>query len=148
MKQRTDLWQMGTLFHVTNRYPRKPNVPRVDRLSGILKRGLIAPACCPEGLVSSDLNITVTGVSVPYDSLVFLHQFGEPSFLYTMCERDRFTIFVDPVFPVLTWDDMGPHWPVLSQDEVYVRERVPPENLTGVAIHLYDYQGNILWSPA
>ena len=62
---------------------------------------------------------------------------------------------------------MGPDWAVLCQDEVYVRDGVPVEKLTGVAVHpddgeavlrefvgdfrrlgipLYNYDGNVLWS--
>jgi hypothetical protein len=131
-----------------------------------LKRGLVAPGACPDGLVRSDLNIVATGFSVRYDSLIFLHRFGEPSWLYTMCEPGRFTVFVDPALPVLTSQDLGPNWLELSQDEVYVRDGVAPENLIGMAVHpsdaeavlsefledfrrleipLYDYDGNVLW---
>jgi hypothetical protein len=162
------LWQPGALFHNCARFPRKPNVPRVDRLAGILRQGLVAPAVCPEGSVCSDLNLTVTGVEVPYDSLVFLHRFGPLSFLYTICQPGHFAVFVDPELPVLAPEAMGPNWVVLCRDEVYVRERVAPEKLTGIAIHpadgeaiiselpgelrrcaipLYDYQGNVLWPP-
>ncbi len=66
-KKRTSLWHSGDLFHVSTRYPRKPNVARVDRLAGILRKGLIAPACCQDGSVYSDLNLVVTGAAVPYD---------------------------------------------------------------------------------
>jgi hypothetical protein len=167
-KKRQTLWQTGALFHATRRYPRKPDAPRVDRLAGILQRGLVAPACCPDGLVRSDLNLTVTGCGVPYESLIFLHRFGPVSFIYTICEPGRFAVFIDPALPVLTEDDMGPHWPVLCQDEVYVRHGVAAEKLTGVAVHpadadailrdllgefqrlaipMCDYAGNVLWAP-
>ncbi len=138
----------------------------VDRLAGILRRGLLAPAVCPDGSVCSDLNLTVTGTEVPYDSLVFLHRFGSLSFLYTLCEPGRFAVFVASEIPVLTPEAMGPHWVVLCRDEVYVRECVTVEKLIGVALHpadagavkgellgefrrceipLYDYEGNVLW---
>ncbi|HUG94276.1 MAG TPA: hypothetical protein VML55_25830 [Planctomycetaceae bacterium] len=163
------IWREGVLFHVTRRYPRKPDAARVDRLAGILRHGLLAPAACDDGSVFSDLNLVVTGSSVPYDSLIFLHRFGSVSWIYTICERGRFTVFVDPQFPVLTPEAMGEHWVILSQDEVYVRDRVPLEHLRGVAIHpadadpvlaelgaefrragipLYDYDGTVLWEPA
>lgn len=162
-------WHPGALFHVSTRYPRKPRAARVDRLAGILRNGLLAPASCPHGSVCSDLNLVVTGTAVPYDSLVFLHRFGPESFLYTPDGRGRFSVFVDPAIPVLTPEAMGATWVVLCQDEVYVRGRVAPEDLTGVAVHhadadavvrdfmadfrrlgipLYDYQGNVLWEPA
>jgi hypothetical protein len=99
---------------------------------------LLAPAQCPDGLVRSDLNLTVTGVSVPYDSLIFLHRYGPQSWLYTICEPGRFTVFVDPAFPVHTQEDMGEHWLVLCQDEVYVRDAIPAEKLLAVAIHEAD----------
>ena len=142
---------------------------RVDRLAGILRNGLQAPASCPDGSVCSDLNLVVTGTPVPYDSLVFLHRFGPDSWLYTIDEPGRFSVFVDPAFPVLTPEAMGDAWAVLCQDEVYVRDRIAPEDLTGVAVHhadadsvvgafiadfrrlgipLFDYDGNVIWEPA
>ncbi len=168
-EQRPSPWHSGALFHVSSRYPRKPRSVRVDRLGGILRNGLQAPASCPDGSVCSDLQLVVTGTSVPYDSLVFLHRFGPQSFLYTLGGPDRFSVFVDPAIPVLTPEAMGDSWVVLCQDEVYVRDRIAPEDLTGVAVHhadadsvvgafiadfrrlgipLFDYDGNVLWEPA
>jgi hypothetical protein len=143
-------------------------VRKVDRLAGILRHGLVAPACCEDASVCSDLNLEVTGVDVPYDSLVFLHRFGEQSFLYVPYDPGRFAVFVDPAVPVLTPADMGQYWAVLCRDEVYVRDRIPAEKLTGVAVHrsvadsvladltedfrrlgipLYEYDGTVLWKP-
>lgn len=153
---------------MTTRYPRKPNAARVDRLAGILRNGLIAPASCPDGSVCSDLGLRVTGTDVPYDSLVFLHRFGPQSFIYTISDPGRFAVFLDPALPVLTEEAMGSCWVVLCQDEVYVRDRITPGNVIGVAVHpadtdsvireltddfgrlgipLYDYDGNVLWQP-
>ena len=167
--QRPSPWHPGALFHVSTRYPRTPHAAGVDRLAGILRKGLLAPAYCPDGSVCSDLHLVVTGTAVPYDSLVFLHRFGPQSFLYTLGGPGRFSVFVDPAIPVLTPEAMGAGWVVLCQDEVYVRGRIAPEDLTGVAVHhadadsvvgdliadfqrlgipLYDYDGNILWEPA
>jgi hypothetical protein len=167
-KKLRTLWQSGDLFHVCARYSRRRDVPKVDRLAGILKRGLVAPAGCEDGSVFSDLHILVTGVAVPYDSLVFLHRFGRRSYLYTICEPGRFAVFVDPKIPVLTPAKMGRNWVVLCQDEVYVRDGIPLERLLAVAVHpadgavikkeliadfqraeipLYDYDGNVLWPP-
>ncbi len=161
-------WHLGALFHVTTRYPRKPRAARVDRLAGILRNGLLAPASCRDGSVCSDLNLVVTGTALPYDSLIFLHRFGPVSYIYTLNEPGRFTVFVDPAIPVLTPEAMGDSWVVLSQDEVYVRDRIAPEDLGGVAVHhadadsvlgefiadfrrlgipLYDYGANVLWEP-
>jgi hypothetical protein len=161
------LWQVGDLFHVCTRYPRRSG-KKVDRLAGILKDGLLAPAHCRDGSVRSDLRLEVTGCSVPYNSLVFLHRFGELSYLYTICEPGRFAVFVDPHLPVLTQEQMGDNWVVLCMDEVYVRDGVPAEKLIGIAVHpddaegilrelagefqsaampLYTYDGNILWPP-
>jgi hypothetical protein len=166
--RRPSPWHSGALFHAAARYPRKRGAPRVDRLTGILRRGLLAPACCPDGSVCSDLNLVVTGTAVPYDSLIFLHLFGPESSIYTISNPGRFTVFVDPAFPVLTPDDMGDHWVILSQDEVYVRDRIAPEALTAVIVHhddadavvrdliadfrrlgipLYDDEGDVLWEP-
>ena len=46
------LWQMGDLFHNCERYPRKAAAPRVDRLAGILRQGLVSPGASPDGSVS------------------------------------------------------------------------------------------------
>jgi hypothetical protein len=142
---------------------------RVDCLTGILRNGLLAPASCSDGSVCSELNLVVTGTPVPYDSPVFLHRFGSESFLYMFADPGRFIVFVDPAIPVLTQEAMGTAWVVLCQDEVYVRDRVAPEHLIGVAVHhtdadsvaggliadfrrlgipLYDYGGNVRWEPA
>lgn len=160
------LWQRGDLFHVSNRYPRKPNAPRVDRLAGILRSGLLAPAQSRDGTVLSDLSIIMTGTDVSYDSLVFLHRFGEQSPIYTIAEPNRFAVFVDPAIPVLTPESLEPNWVILCQDEVYVRDRISLEKLVGIAVHpsdaasvmseflhefrrlelpLYDYRGKVLW---
>jgi len=141
----------------------------VDRLAGILRNGLIAPACCPDGSVCSDLHLVVIGTDVPYDSLIFLHRFGPNSYLYLPGLPGRFAVFVDPAMPVLTPQDMGTRWVVLCRDEMYVRDHIPPEKVIGVAIHradadsvmqdlladfqrlgipLYDFEGNPLWQPA
>jgi hypothetical protein len=162
-------WHPGALFYVSTRYSRKPRAATVDRLAGILRNGLLAPASCSDGSVCSDLNLVVTGTPVPYGSLVFLHRFGPESFLYTFADPGRFTVFVDPAIPVLRQEAMGTAWVVLCQDEVYVRDRVAPEHLIGVAVHhtdadsvvggliadfrrlgisMYDYDGNVLWEPA
>jgi len=161
-------WQMGALFHVCTRYPRKRHAAKVDRLAGILRNGLLSPADCPDGSVCSDLNLVVTGTAVPYDGLVFLHRFGPESFIYTLDAPGRFCVFVEPAIPVMTQESMGDCWVVLCQDEVYVQGRVAPEKLIGLAVHpadadsvmgdfiadfqrlgipVYDYDGNVLWEP-
>lgn len=158
------LWQVGDLFHVSDRYPRRG--PRIDRLAGILRSGIVAPARCEGGLVHRNVNVVVTGCSVPYDTLVFLHRFGPQSYLYTICEPGRFAVFVDSALPVLTPKDMGRNWVILCQDEVYVRDRIAAESLIGIAVQpadaeslvdefagdfrrlglpLYDYDGHVLW---
>jgi len=135
------LWQRGDLFHNCTRYPRNAKAKKIDRLAGILKNGLVAPGGCRDGSVFSDLNLTVTGCDVPYDSLVFLHRFGDVSYIYTICDPGRFAVFVDPTHPVLTPEDMGENWALLCQDEVYVRDRVALEKLTGIAVHPEDAEG-------
>lgn len=128
------LWKMGALFHVTDRYPHRPERPRIDRLAGILRHGLLAPSVCSDGTVFPNLNITYEGAPIPYDSLVFLHLMGEDSWLYTMCTPGRFAVFVDPAFPVITQEALGESWCVLCQDEVYVRERVGIEHIRAIAV--------------
>ena len=108
--------------------PAKARAAAVNRLAGILRNGLLAPASCPDGSVCSDLNLVVTGTPVPYDSLVFLHRFGPDSFIYTISEPGRFSVFVNPSIPVLTPEEMGDCWVLLCQDEVYVRGRVRRRN--------------------
>jgi hypothetical protein len=168
-KNRTALWHSGDLFHVSTRYPRNPRVAGVDRLAGILRNGLLAPASCHDGSVGSDLHLVVTGTAVPYDRLVFLHRFGPQSYIYTLDGPGRFAVFVDPALPVLTPEAMGANWVVLCQDEVYVQSRIAPEHLIRVAVYsadaesvrsdlmadfrrlgipLYDFDGNVLWQPA
>ncbi len=168
-KTRTTMWHSGALFHVSTRYPRNPRLAGVDRLAGILRNGLLAPAACQDGSVGSDLHLVVTGTAVPYDRLVFLHRFGPQSYIYTLDAPGRFAVFVDPAILVLTPEAMGTNWVILCQDEVYVQDRIAPEHLIGVAVHmvdaesvrselmadlrrlgipLYDFDGNILWQPA
>jgi hypothetical protein len=132
------LWHNGALFHATSRYPRKPRGRKVDRLANILRNGLLAPACGREHSVCSDLNLIVTSLSAPYDSLVFLHRYGPQSAIYTFMEPARFMVFVDPAFSVLTAESMGTKWIILCQDEFYVRDCVPVEKLIGVVIHPAD----------
>lgn len=132
------LWQMGDLFHNSSRYPRKRGAPQIDRLAGILKNGIVAPAACDDGSVHSDLTILYEGAPIPYDRLVFLHRYDERSWLYTTSDPGRFTFFVDPDLPVITQDDMGKNWCILCQDEVYVRDKVAVEKLIGLAVHEED----------
>jgi hypothetical protein len=160
------LWQPGDLFHNFSRYPRKRDVPKTDRLAGILQNGLLAPASRADGSVCSDLNIEFTGAAVAYDSIVFLHRFGERSWLYTMSEPGRMTVFVAPSISVITPDELEPNWAVLCQDEVYVRDGIAAEQLTAVVVHpadaeavlaefqselerlrlpLYLYNGTVVW---
>jgi hypothetical protein len=127
---------------------------------------LLAPARCQEGLVFSDLSITVNGSSVPYDSLIFLHRFGPQSGIYITREPGRFAVFIDPAISVLTPESLEPDWVILCRDEVYVPGHIAPEKLIGVAVHpadakslmseltedfrlleipLCDFDGNVLW---
>ena len=132
------LWQPGDLFHNFSRYPRKRGTAKVDRLAGILRNGIVAPATCRDGSVRSDLSLVATGLSVPYDSLVFLHRFGPQSGIYTLFEPGRLAVFVNPDIAVLTPEDMGSDWIILCQDEVYVRGSIAVEDLIGVAVHPAD----------
>jgi hypothetical protein len=161
-----NLWQDGDLFHIFARHPRKETNPRIDRLAGILRTGLVAPARSVDGSVVSDLQLTVLNCAPAYEDFIFLHRFGPKSWLYTMSEPGRFAVFVDPRFPILTPEQMGDAWPDLCQDEVYVRGHVPPESFLGIAVHptdarsvladllgeferlalpIYDYAGSVLW---
>lgn len=162
------LWQRGALFHNFQRFPRRRGARQVDRLASILANGLVAPGLCNDGSVCSDLSITVTGLSQPYDRLVFLHRFGDESSLYTISDPGRLTLFVDPETSVLTQQDFGPNWCVLCPDEVYVRDRVPIEKIIAVVanradadailsefrsefqrlgIPLYRDDGSLAWAP-
>lgn len=134
------LWRTGELFHNFARYSHRPEMKKVDRLARILESGLVAPASCNDGTVRSDLNITVIGAPVPYDSLVFLHRFREISGLYLWSRPEHFTVLVEPNVPFLTPQDMGKHWAMLSQDEVYVRDRIAPEQLRGLVVDHADVE--------
>jgi hypothetical protein len=134
------LWQPGDLFHNFSRFPQRPEVRRVDRLARILAEGLVAPAASGDGSVRSDLNIVVIGAPVPYDSLVFLHCFGPKSGLYLSSRPGHFTVLVEPSVPVLTPQDMGRNWMVACRDEVYVRDRIAPQYLSGLIAHPADVE--------
>ena len=163
-----DLWQPGALFHNFWRSPRRRGARQVDRLAGILANGIVSPAMCADGSVSTDLQIMVTGASMDYDRLVFLHRFGSQSYIYTTSEPGRLTLFVDPEMTVLTPKDMGTNWVILCQDEVYVRDRIAVEKIIGIVAHPADansilaeflldfqrlgiplqlYDGTTVWSP-
>ena len=134
------LWQTGELFHNFARSSHRPELKKVDRLARILANGLVAPASCEDGSVRSDLNITVIGAPVPYDSLVFLHRFGPRSGLYLWSRPEHFTVLVEPSVPFLTPQDMGKSWAVMSGDEVYVRDRIAPERLSGLVVDHADVE--------
>jgi hypothetical protein len=112
------LWQEGDPFHLVTRYPRKKAAPRIDRLVAILGSGLVAPARSA-GTVVSDLNLPVLDCEPAYEDFIFLHRFGPKSWLYTMSEPGRFTVFIDPQFPVLT--------PEHGSDSSGARLRLPSE---------------------
>jgi len=135
------LWQPGDLFHNFSRFPERPDIPRVDRLARILTKGLVAPASCDDGSVRSDLNIAVIGAPVPYDSLVFLHRFEPKSGIYLLSRPGHFTVLIEPSVPVLTPQDMGPNWMIACRDEVYVRDRIAPEHISGLVVHPADVDG-------
>ncbi len=135
------LWQLGDLFHNFSRFPRRGDRPKVDRLARILTNGLVAPASCDDGSVRSDLNIVVIGAPVPYDSLVFLHRFGQKSGIYLSSRPGHFTVLVEPSVPVLTPQDMGTNWMIACMDEVYVRDRIAPEYLSGLVVDPTDVDG-------
>ena len=134
------LWQRDDLVHFTTRYSRKPTAQPVDRLAAILRDGLVAPAASADGSVCSDLSILAEGMAVPYDSLVFLHRFGDQSFIYTISAPGRFGVFVEPSLPVITPQDLAPNWVVLCRDEVYVKERVAAEKFIALVVHPDDAQ--------
>jgi hypothetical protein len=135
------LWRLGDLFHNFSRFPQRPDMPRVDRLARILTEGLVAPASCDDDSVRSDLNIVVIGAPVPYDSLVFLHRFGQKSGIYLSSRPGHFTVLVAPGVPVLTPQEMGPNWMILCMDEVYVRDRIAPQYFEGLVVHPADVDG-------
>lgn len=137
----TPLWQPGDLFHNAQRYAQRPDGPPIDRLALILERGLVAPAACDDGTVRSDLKIVVTGAPLAYDNLVFLHRFDRHSGLYLLSQPDFFTVLVESSVRVVTPASLGPSWPVLSADEVYVETRVEPRYLRGLIIHPQDREG-------
>jgi hypothetical protein len=162
-----EIWSEGNIFHAFQRWMTTNKGVKYDRLSEILKQGLLPPSLDNEGRVYSDLRLEVKGLSRPYNSVVFLHRFDpNVSFLYVPHSPKSICIFIDREFPVLTIDQMEEGWPQLSQDEVYSTERIPPEKFIGLAapkekigeinqefqdelrkfsIPLYDFQGNLFW---
>ena len=134
----TSLWQVGDLFHNFSRYPERADLPRIDRLAKILRRGLVPPSLDQDKDARSDLNIIVTGTDTPYDSVVFLHRCASISNLYISSRPGFFTALLDPALNVLNKDEMGKHWPVLCRDEVYVKGEIPAQRLVGLVVHPSD----------
>jgi hypothetical protein len=164
----TTLWQPGMLFHLFSRYPRRPGAARIDRLAAVLKRGLIPPALDAQGTVISDWRLQVTGSSRPYDSFVFLHEFGDDSILYLPQSSDTICCFVDRSAPIVRPEALLPDWDMLCRDEVYADSIISPQQLIGIAVDpevvqavyeelatefhrlalpLYDFSGSVYWPP-
>lgn len=155
-------WENGTLFHNFKRFPARTE--RIDRLDSILRHGIIPPGLDATGTVVSDINLTVIG-KPEYTKVVFLHRFRSPaSFMYIPSGEDTLTVLVDRDAPVLTFQDMGEHWPVLFNDEVYHAGIISPDKITGIVavngdsildsfgqrlqelgVPLYTRTGNVLW---
>ena len=131
----TELWQPGSLFHNFSRYPERVDVPRVDRLALVLEQELVAPSTSKDGAVTQNISIMVHGSSVAYDSLVFVHRLNEHSGLYLNSRPGHFTVLLEPSLAVLAPEDMGPNWPVMCDDEVYVRNPIEPHHFRGLVIH-------------
>lgn len=134
LRKVVEIWSEGNIFHVFRRWITKRDGERVDRLSEILKRGLIPPLLDPEDIVTSDLRLEVKGTSRSYNSVVFLHRFDQTSYLYIPRSPDSMCIFIDQEFPVLTIDQMEENWPKLSQDEVYSIDPISPEKFNGLSV--------------
>jgi len=133
-----EIWTEGTLFHLTSRWPQKYESSRADRLVSILELGLISPGLDPQNPIAiSDINITVEGSHIPYDSVVYLHRFALPHSIYYLPRHDdTLCFFVDSEIPVWEPKDMGYAWPIICQDEVYVPNQIPRERITGLAISI------------
>lgn len=159
------LWKPGNLFFNTSRYSRKKGYEHIDRLAEILRKGLIPPALDMEGTVVSDLNITVIGAKYNYSEVVFLHLFGDNSYLYIPFQDDKLCFFVDPETKFIT-NGADIRWPLLCIDEVYVPRIIEPKELIGIAVApntlkdvynqfhqdfkrlslpLYDFSGKVFW---
>ncbi len=127
------LWRHGeTLFHNFSRYPETGKYK--DRLLSVLERGLLAPAHVRDGSVTSDLagHFTVKGTDIPYDSVIFLHQFSRDLSLPYLISHDEVSILINPEVEVQTQDQMGDGWPHISLDEVYSLEPIPPERFIAI----------------
>lgn len=159
-----ELWKPGDLFHNFSRYSWRP--PWTDRLSNILKKGLVPPALDTSGTVVTDCGVDVKGGKYKYDELVFLHRFDSGSEVYIPNRTETISCLINPQTPFLTEKDMGEHWKMLSKDEVYVPRIIKPEELIGFAVDerelekifnefgkdfkqlglpLYDFKGKIFW---
>lgn len=132
------LWQQGDIFHNFSRYPTRSDLPRVDRLACMLEKGLVPPSLDPTRDAVSDLRIVITGSETPYDSVIFLHQMSKNSGIYITSKPGHCTVLIDQTLRLLTKEDMGAGWPVLSPYEKYYKGIIPPEKFTGLVVHPND----------
>lgn len=159
-----ELWKPGDLFHNFSRYPQR--YLWTDRLSNILKRGIVPPTLDTSGTVITDCGVDVKGGKYKYDELVFLHRFDKGSEIYIPNRRETACCFISPQVTYLTEKDMGEHWKILSPGEVYVPRIIKPEEFIGLAVDereletifnefgkdfkqlglpLYDFKGKVFW---
>ena len=133
-----DLFTPGALFFRTERYAREPGHPKIDRLASILEWGI----CAPSTRIVPNRSMVAMGddmnLAVPYDSVVFLHQYGPASEIYLLGAPGTLIFVLNPALPFKTREQMGENWPSLAQDEVYVCERVPVEAITAVVADYRD----------
>lgn len=109
----------------------------VDRLANVLEHGLIAPAHDRSESVVSDTagKLVVVNTVVPYDSVIFLHQF-DPSVSrrYLWQDNESVIVILGPDTPIKTRDEMDETWPVMCEDEVYSLDPIPPSSIQTVLV--------------
>jgi hypothetical protein len=166
-----ELWQPGDLFYNFFRFPTKGTSPHIDRLPLVFKNGLIPPVYDTQGEVYTDVGIRYPDVPRFYRSLIFLHKFQDGSAKYIPSSwedkiNQRVCFLVSPDIKLLTQEEMGEHWPVWTEDEVYYSGIIKPNKFIGVvvppylafliknefqhellrlAIPLYDTNGKVYW---
>ncbi len=124
-------YKTGVLCHSFNRYCSNLSKARIDRLEGILKRGIIAPNYDDSGEVVQNGNNSIIGAKDSCQDVVFVHRFDRYA-TGIFSNGQTVVLILDEKLEVLDPKDMGPGWLAGSQSEVYVRNFIPPERIKAV----------------
>jgi hypothetical protein len=101
----------------------------------VLQKGLLAPAS-DEHVVISDFrsHLKVTRLSVPYDSVLFIHRTKNYSPFDINDAQGQIVVFLSDATPFTAPEDMPQPWVVLCLDEVYSLAQVKLEMIEGLLI--------------